>query len=257
MICINMIACIIQARTGSSRLPGKVMFKINQTDTLLSFVLRQVQSSKFIKKTIVATTNLPEDDLIESFLDEHEVLCFRGDPFNVLDRYYQCAKKFDIKTIIRITSDCPLVDPNIIDSIIQKFVKGNYDYATNCFPRMFPHGLDVEVFSFEVLEKIWNIAKLPSEKEHVTSYIYNHSEKFKIFNLRNDEDYSQLRITVDYEEDFQLIQKILLKIKNRPILLNHIVDLFKKEPELFLLNKKYKVNEGYLKSLKEDERFLN
>ncbi|MBA4717711.1 MAG: glycosyltransferase family protein [Nitrosopumilus sp.] len=233
-----MIGCIIQARTGSLRLPSKILKKIDQINTVLSFTVKQVKNSKIIQKIVVATTNLPEDDVLLNHTKELRVDYFRGNSFDVLDRYYQCAKKFSFSIIVRITSDCPLVDPIIMDEIISNFEKNknSLDYSSNVHPnRTFPHGTDVEVFSFETLETAWKEAKKPAEREHVTPYIYN-NKKFRLFNLTNQNNLSNFRWTIDYKEDLELIQKIISKIDARPILMNDILELLSKNPELIKIN---------------------
>jgi len=254
---LTMIGCIIQARTGSTRLPGKTMKKLNEIDTVLSFGINQVKSSKTIEKIVIATTDLHEDDLIFDYMEKLNIPCFRGKSKDVLDRYYQCAKKFDLSTIVRITSDCPLIDPLIIDDVVSYFLKNNkFDYVSNVHPvTTYPDGTDVEIFSFKTLEKAWNEAKKPSEREHVTPYIYN-SKKFILGNIKNSNDLSNLRWTVDHKEDLDLIKEIVDKIPKRPILMSDVIDLFSKFPHLQNINKDIKPNEGYLESLKEDEEFL-
>jgi len=252
-----MIGCIIQARTGSTRLPGKILKSVNQNDTVLSFGIKQVQSCKNIDQLVIATTNLPEDDVIVDYVEKLKIEYFRGSPKDVLDRYYQCAKKFSISIIVRITSDCPLVDPGIIDEVISNFLenKDKIDYVSNVHPiTTFPDGTDVEVFSFESLEKAWMEAKKPSEREHVTPYIYT-SKKFRLGEFINSKDLSNLRWTVDHEVDLVLISEIVRLIPNRPILMENILDLFSKHPELKKINQEIPQNEGYLKSLKEDINF--
>ena len=176
-----MIGCIIQARMGSSRLPGKVLMKSGNGMPLLYHVINQLRYCSKVKNLVIATTTNQEDDSIEKFANDNSVNIFRGKEKDVLDRYFQCAKKYSFSTIVRITSDCPLIDPQIVDKVIERFFSGNYDYATNTLIRTFPIGTDVEVFSFSVLETAWKNAQLPSEREHVTPYIYNHPEIFNIF----------------------------------------------------------------------------
>lgn len=252
-----MIGCIIQARLGSTRLPGKTMMMINENDTVLSFGINQVKSCKTIDKIVVATTDLPEDNMIVEYVEKLNIPCFRGESKDVLDRYYQCAKFFNFSTIVRITSDCPLIDPLIIDNVVSYFLKNNeFDYASTIFPiRTYPDGTDVEIFTFNTLEKAWNESKKFSEREHVTPYIYN-SKKFHLGSVTNSKDLSNLRWTVDHKEDLHLIKEIIDKIHKRPILMSDILDLFSKFPYLQDINKEFKSNEGYLKSLKEDEEFL-
>ena len=250
------IGCIIQARMGSTRLPGKVMMDVEKGKPVLYFVINQLQHCKLIDKIIVATTNLEEDNKIVEYCNDLDINCFRGSPNDVLDRYYRCAKEYSISTIVRIPSDKPLIDPEIVDRIIQVFKSDSYDCVTNFLPVTFPGGTEVEVLSFEVLQSAWKNAKLPSEKEHVTPYIYSHRDRFRIFNVANSEDLSQYSWAVDRIEDLNLVQQITSKIKKRPILMNDIIDLFKKEPQLPKINKNVWREEGNLKSLKEDEEYL-
>ncbi len=252
-----MIGCIIQARMGSSRLPGKVMMELTNSKPILYYVVKQHQFCNEIDKIIVATTNQKDDDIIENYANEHGVECFRGDSKNVLDRFYQCAKKYSLSTIVRITADNPFNDPTVVDSVIKKFNLNDFDYITNSKPRTFPQGISVEVFSFKALEIAWTNAKLLSEKEHVTPYIYNNSQDFKIFNYSLNNDLSHLRWTVDRKNDYELSKNIASKIQKLPITMNDILDLFEREPELIDINIVHDADEGYKKSLQEDQDLLN
>jgi len=251
-----MIGCIIQARMGSSRLPGKVLMKTDEGKPLLFYVIKQLQYSKKFEKIIVATTTNREDDVIEECVKTLGVECFRGNEKDVLDRYYQCAKKFSLSVIIRITADCPLIDPNIVDQVIEKFFSENFDYATNTLTRTFPDGTDVEVFSFDMLEKAWKNSVLPSEREHVTPFMRNKKNNFKLYNLESVMNLRDIRITVDRKQDYELVKKIISKVKKRPILLNDVSELLKNEPSLNEINQDITPNEGMIKSLKKDEIFL-
>jgi dTDP-glucose 4,6-dehydratase len=246
------ICSIIQARMDSTRLPGKVMMKIKDKP-LLYYDIDQVRASKLINKVIVATTTSPHDDVIEKAVNAIGFDVYRGSENDVLDRYYQTAKKFNVDVIVRITSDCPLIDPVVIDEVIQKFLDTQCDYCSNVQPPTYPDGLDVEVFSFAALERAWKEAKLMSEREHVTPYLWKNTDKFKIEKVVNDKDLNRYRLTVDQKEDFDLVALIYAKIRKRPILLNDLMELFKKEPELIQINAKYTRNEGYAKSVKEDK----
>ena len=250
-----MIGCIIQARMGSSRLPGKVLMESNHGKPLLYYVINQLQHCEKVKNLVIATTTNQEDDEIEKFANNNLVNIFRGSEKDVLDRYFQCAKKYSFSTIVRITADCPLIDPQIVDRVIEKFFSGNYDYAANTLIRTFPKGTDVEVFSFSVLERTWKNAHLPSEREHVTPYIRNQGI-FKIINVQNDKNISSLRLTVDRIEDFELIKQILKNISINPIHLGDILELFSRKPELIEINKHIDNNEGFSRSLKEDQEFI-
>lgn len=241
----------------STRFPGKVLMKVDKNKTVLHYVIEQIQYSKLIDNIIVVTTVQANDDAIEKLVKNMNIICFRGNSSDVLDRYYQCAKKFFIRTILRVTADNPLIDPTVIDKLIQKFDSTGCDLATNLYPRTFPQGTSAEVFSFDILENAWKNAKKPSEREHITLYFYNYPEKFKITNLKYNENLSHLRWTVDRKVDLKLVRLISKKIKQRPILMQAIINLLNKEPNLIKINSDYILDEGYLKSLKEDDEFFN
>ena len=251
-----MIGCIIQARMGSSRLPGKVMMKDDNGQPLLYHVINQLQYCTKVKDLVIATTTNQEADEIEEFANNNSLNIFRGKEKDVLDRYFQCAKKYSFLTIVRITADCPLIDPQIVDKVIEKFFSGKYDLSTNTLVRTFPIGTDVEVFSFNALEKAWKSAQLPSEREHVTPYIRNKGN-FKTVNVENDKNISNLRLTVDRMEDFKLIKEILNNISVSPIHLEDILELFLRKPDLIEINRHINHADGFNKSLKEDQEFIN
>jgi len=251
-----MIGCIVQARMKSTRLPGKTLLKIDTKNTVLDFVINQLSCSKQIEKIVIATTNLESDDIIENFVKKLNLQIFRGNSNNVLDRYFQCAKYFSFDIIVRITADNPLIDPNIVDDVITEFLTNSLDYITNTTPRTYPHGTEVEVFSFAALEKAWKNAEKPSEKEHVTPYFHNYKNKFKTSNVKYGENISNLRWTIDQKNDLILVRSIISKINKRPILLTDILELLSNEPKLLEINKNQPKDEGYLKSLKEDEEYL-
>ena len=252
------IGCIIQARIASTRLHGKAMLDVENQKPILYFVIKQLQECKLIDKIIVATTTNEEDNQIFNYTKNLGIDCFRGSSENVLDRYYQCAKEYSISTIVRIPSDKPLIDPEVVDSVISKFKNNSYDYVTTFSYKnpTFPSGAEVEIFSINALKKAWENAKLPSEKEHVVTYFTNHEEEFKMTCIKNSENLSHLRWAVDRIEDLNLVRKIVSKIKRRPILMKDIVDLLNKEPELLEINKSVNRKEGEMKSLKEDQEFL-
>jgi spore coat polysaccharide biosynthesis protein SpsF len=250
-----MIGCIIQARMGSSRLPKKVMKKIDNDYTVLDYVIQQIKSSENIEKIIVATTILEQDNVIYDYLCSQKYEVFRGSSEDVLDRFYQCAKKFSIDTVVRITADNPLIDPKIIDTAITEYKNGKYDLVTNTLKRTFPFGTEVEVFSFKILEKSWQNAKKPSEREHVTPFIWNKQNDFNIKNFEYKKNISHLRYTVDRIEDLELVKEIIKNIKTRPILLENILKLYENKSKIFEINKNIE-HDGYQKSLKRDEEYL-
>ncbi|MFA6304894.1 MAG: glycosyltransferase family protein [Patescibacteria group bacterium] len=251
-----MITAIIQARTSSSRLPGKVLLKLNG-QTVLEQVVRRVKKSKLIKDVIIATTTDKSDNKIVKLCKNKKIKFFRGDMNNVLDRYYQTAKKFNLKHICRVTSDCPLIDPDVIDLVAKKYLKTRAQYASSSRPKpTYPDGLDTEIFSFKALTRAWQEAQLLSEKEHVTPYIWKNPKKFKSVMVKNKKDLSALRWTLDEKIDFVLIKEIYRKLgkNNKIFLMADILNLLKKRPELSTMNTSIKRNAGYFKSLKEDKR---
>jgi len=237
----------------SFRLSGKVMMEPDGKNPIVYYVIKQLQNCKLLDNVVIATTNHPEDDVLAHFVKDMGISIFRGSSNDVLDRYYKCAKEFSFSDIVRITSDNPLIDPTIVDLVISKYLEGDIDYVSNCHPRTFPQGTETEVFSFRTLETVWKNAKNPSEREHVTPYIYNNPDKFKIFNVDYSQNLSHLRWTVDRENDFNLVQSLVMKIKKRPILMNDILELFEQQPDLKKINADYIMNEGYLQSLKDEK----
>ena len=243
---------IIQARTDSHRFPKKVLKRINNKP-LLYYVIERSKTSKLSKNVIIATTRKKSDESIVNIAKRMNVDLYRGPTKNVLKRFYECAVKFNVDPIIRITGDCPLIDSKIIDKHIKIFQTGNYDYVTNILDPTSPDGLDVEVFSFKLLKKLNKICKFKSEKEHVTSYIINNQKKFKIYNLKMKDDYSHIRLTVDEIEDLKLIKKIYqLKKPLMNFCLKEILDIIEKYPHLLKINSKHKRDEGYQLSLLKD-----
>ena len=253
----SMILGILQARVSSSRLPGKVLKTILGKEMLWHQVKR-IQRSKKIDKLVVATSTHSSDDNIERMCLENNIEFFRGDLNNVLDRFYQCAIKYSPSHIVRLTADCPLTDPEVIDKTIEKHLDTNSDYTSNGNPPSYPDGLDVEVVKFIALKKAWQCAKMPSELEHVTPYIRSHTEIFNNFNLVFEKDLSEHRWTVDEPEDFEFVEKIYLELykKNKNFNMQDILDLLEKNTHLKNINYHIERNEGALKSYEEDKEFL-
>jgi len=231
---------IVQARMGSTRLPGKVL-KVVEGKPLLEHIIDRLKFSNNIDKIVVATTALKEDDAVEELCKNLGAECFRGSAEDVLDRYYRAAIKYRADVIIRITADCPVIDPIIVDKIIDSYKRGagEYDYFSNIYPtRTYPQGLDVEIFSFKALEEAWENAVNASDREHVTPYIYMHPEKFRICNYKDKRNFSRYRWTVDTSEDLRLIKEIYgaLYKKNKMFLHDDILELMEKRPELPKIN---------------------
>ena len=207
------VVIILQARMGSSRLPGKPLKKV-LGKVLLSYQLERLRRVEFASELIVATTSKEEDNSIEELCLVEAIPCFRGSELDVLDRYYQAAKQFQAETVIRVTGDCPLIDPLVVDQVIEFYLNSfpKYDYVSNSLERTYPRGLDVEIFSFALLEQAAKEAKLKEEREHVTLYFYTHPELFSLGNLGQSKDQSYHRWTVDTPEDLDLIAKILMEL---------------------------------------------
>ena len=242
-----MITAIIQIRLNSSRLKRKALLKI-QNLTLIEHLFSQLSYSTQIDKKIIATTTESIDNDIEKLANNIGIQCFRGNSLNVLDRYYNCAKSFDIDTIVRISGDAPLIDPVIVDKTIEYYKKNNFDYVSNFFRRTFPIGTEIEIFSFKTLEKCWKTAQQSYEKEHVTPFIYEHPELFNIGFIEHSENLSNLHWTVDRIEDFNFVEIILQKIKERPVSMNQILNLLKLEPDLLKINGSIDPLESFKKS---------
>jgi spore coat polysaccharide biosynthesis protein SpsF len=200
--------CIIQARMGSTRLPGKVL-KPLLGKPMLWWVVQRVRKARYLDEVVVATTALDRDDTLADFCREQDIPCYRGSEDDVLDRYYQAARKFHATHIVRITSDCPLIDPGVIDCVAAAFFSAGprVDYASNITTRTYPRGLDTEVFSNAVLAQAWREDQ-SAWREHVTPYIHQQPEKFRLLEVSNRVDFSRFRWTVDTPEDFALIEQI-------------------------------------------------
>ena len=228
------ITVIVQARMNSTRFPGKVLEKINGL-SVLECLFDQLKYSKLLINKIIATTNNKEDDEIEKFGQLKGIQVFRGNDLDVLDRYYQCAKKNNLQNIVRITSDCPLIDPFIVDNVIEKYESNHYDYVNNFSKTRCPSGFEVEVFSFECLEKVWKNAK-DDEREHVTKNIYQNPNQFKIGSVIDKRSYFDLHLSVDTKNDLELIKIIYQKIDSKPISLHQILKIISSDSSILQIN---------------------
>jgi spore coat polysaccharide biosynthesis protein SpsF len=245
------IVAIIQARMGSRRLPGKVLADVCGKP-LLHYVVCRVRQSRTLSLFAVATSDHSTDDVIEMFCQTNVVPCFRGSQDDVLDRYYHAAKHFQANVIVRLTADCPLLDPVIIDDVVQTFLSGEFDYVSSA-PN-YPDGLDTEVFTLKALKQAWQEARLPSEREHVTPYITKNPGRFRVGSVKNDQDLSHMRWTVDEPQDLELVRQIYQRLLDKPIFgMADILALFQQHPDLYAINAGFSRNEGYQKSLREDE----
>ena len=251
-----MIYAIIQARMGSTRLPGKVMMDLCGFP-VIEHVVNRLNQSRLIDKIIIATSVDSNNQPIIDFCKKNDVSYFVGNEEDVLDRYYKTAldnNAEDEDIIIRITSDCPLIDACVVDKVIEEHISNNNDYTSNVLECSYPDGLDCEVFNFSVLKETWINSNLSSQREHVTLYIRDNPNKFKLGNVKNEVDLSDFRWTLDEKEDFIFINEVYknLYTKDSFFTMNDVVNLLNKKPELLEINSKFMRNEGLLKSLKED-----
>lgn len=231
------IAAIIQARMGSTRLPGKVLMDIAGKSMLMRTVER-VQRAKTVSEVIVATSDLDQDNAIVSECMRHTVPVFRGSETDVLDRYMKTAEHFQVDTIVRITSDCPLVDPGVIDRVVHSFIDGQAEFASNFFERTDPRGFDTEVVSFQALKRIHDTAKNPDHREHPTLLFYLERDQYKTTSSTGDENDSQYRLTVDTIEDLQLVRSVYTRLgEDGDFAWREIKRLFIEEPDLLDYNR--------------------
>lgn len=249
-----MTIAIIQARISSTRLPGKVLLTLADK-TVIEQVISRVSQAKKIDKIILATTTRKEDNALEQICLKAGIDCFRGSENDVLDRYFQAAKKFGGKNIIRITGDCPLIDPVVIDKVIDLYEVGGVDYATNVMPPTFPDGLDTEIFSFSALEKVWREANLASQREHVTVYLWQNPQIFRQRHLKNKIDLSARRWVLDNPEDYEFMKQVFAKLYflKPDFGMNDLLEFFAENPEIEKINNMIGRNEGLKKSIKEDK----
>lgn len=233
------VTAIIQARTTSTRLPGKVLVDI-EGKPMLWHVINRLKSSKKLNDIILAIPDTKENDILEKFAKENKVKYFRGSEEDVLSRYYEAAKKFEVGLVVRITSDCPLIDPRIVDLVIERHLNSKADYTSNTLKITFPRGFDTEVFNFDVLEKTYREAKKRYQREHVTPYIYEHPETFKLQNVeaRGKLRHPEFRLTVDRKEDLKLVREIYdyLYIPGNIFYIQEVINLLEKHPELARIN---------------------
>ncbi|MDC0074885.1 glycosyltransferase family protein [Alphaproteobacteria bacterium] len=244
---------IVQARMESKRFPGKVL-KVVKNKSLLELLLNRLIISKKINQIIVVTTKQESDNVIAKLVNNLGLNLYRGSTTNVLESFYNAALNYQAEIIVRITGDCPIIDPNIVDNIIEYYLSNNYDYVSNTINPTYPDGLDVEVFSFKTLRTAYNSTNLKHNTEHVTPYIKN-SNKFLLGSFENSNDYSENRWTVDYEVDFKLIEKIVSYFYPRiNFSMKEILEYKILNPEIFEINKHIKRNEGSSINEKEKEK---
>jgi len=233
------ICAILQARMTSTRLPGKVLMEISEKPIMLHIIERLKQCEK-IDNIILAIPSTSENDILEKYAKMYECHYFRGSETDVLLRYYHAAKKYNANNIVRITADCPLVDPKLIEQMVETFIDEQTDYMAIGIEGKFPRGLDAEIFSFKTLEKINTEAHHIYEREHVTPYIYEHPEYFKTKFIEASGKLRRpdIRLTVDTSEDFKLVKEIFKNLYKEEQLFytEDVIDFLDSHQELLSIN---------------------
>jgi len=247
---------IIQARMGATRLPNKVLMLLADKP-VLEHVIRRCRHAQLVDRVIVATTVDPQDLAVVNFVSGLGVSVFCGAASDVLDRYYQSARLFEIQHIVRITADCPMIDPDVIDLVIGRYFEEGADYAANILQPTYPDGEDVEVFGFDLLQRSWQEAQMLSEREHVTPYMIK-SKVSKKVNVAHDVDLSKHRWTLDEPRDYQKLSAVFdaLYQKDAFFHMNDIVQFLSKHPDIDRMNADIVRNQGYQKSLAGDRKVV-
>lgn len=246
-----MIAAIVQARMGSTRFPGKTLADI-AGEPMLGHVVGRAKRISCVDEVIIATSDNPGDDILVDFAERRGLRVYRGSELDVVDRIYGAARNFKVSVIVRVTPDCPLLDPYVSGLVVRKFLeaRSSLDYVCNTEPRTFPDGLDTEVFSLETLERLWREAHLPSEREHVTLYLWKYPEKFRVGHVTHHRDLSRLRWTVDEPSDLEFIRAIYARLGGLGCFgMGEVLAALEREPDLIEMNKSRIPNEGYYRSL--------
>lgn len=237
------VLAIIQARLNSQRFPKKVLQKINGK-TLIDILLTRLSKSKMISKIVLATTNNIIDDELALLVNNLGFDVYRGSENDVLDRFYKATEIYVPEFIVRITADCPMIDPEIVDEVIKQLIHTKSDYCSNNKPPTFPDGFDVEVFTFKSLKKAWEFSSKPYDREHVTPFIYNNPNKFKISTYSYHKNLSELRLTVDEKVDFEVVKKVFHEFESLKFSINDINKLYEIKPDIFMENNYIIRNQG-------------
>lgn len=233
------VVAIIQARMGSSRLPGKILMDL-AGEPMLARVVGRLRRARTLAEVVVATTVEPADEAVERLCAARGWACFRGSQDDVLDRYYRAAQQAGAEVIVRITADCPLIEPAVVDRVVQEFLdrRDELDHACNVWPRRtFPRGLDTEVFPWRTLDRLWHEDRDPATREHVTAYVYKHPELFRLHNVVNDTDLSGHRWTVDTPEDLALVRNLYGELGGDAFTWHDVLALLERRPEWRELNR--------------------
>ena len=249
-----MIAAPVQARLGSTRLPGKALMDVAGRP-LLSHLVERARRIPGLEAVVIATTERPGDRPLVAFAEAHGLPVYTGSEDDVLDRFHRAAERFGVSIVVRVTPDCPLLDPAVAGLVLRRFLDagGELDYASNTQPPTFPDGQDTEVFSAAALARAWREARLPSEREHVTPYIWKHPDRFRLANVRHAEDLSAMRWTVDEAADLEFVRRVFARLgADRPFGMGEVLDLLPRQPALLDINRSFTRNEGYARSVRAD-----
>jgi len=234
------VVAVVQARMGSSRLPGKVLREI-LGKPMLWHLINRLKAAELVDEIIIATSSNEGDKPIIKFAGENGIDCYAGSELDLVDRLYQTAKEYGANAIVRITGDCPLVVPLVVDKVIKYYLDGQdrFDYVSNINPRTYPDGLDTEIFSFQALERVWQEVTDSFRRERITTNFLEHPEKYRLGNVAHDRDLSYMRWTVDYQEDLDFVTEIYKRLyqEDKIFLMEDILSLLKKNPELMEINK--------------------
>lgn len=249
------VVAVIQVRMGSTRLPGKAFIKMHGK-TAIEWIIYRLSFSREIDQVVLSTSDTPENDPLEHLAQQLGLEYYRGSEQDLVDRLYQTAKKFQADAIVRITADCPLVDPEIVDQLVRIYrdTPDTVDHITNTFPPTYPDGLDVEVMPFSTLERLHKEVKNPLYREWITTTIMENPHTFQIVNISYTENFSYLRITLDYAEDLQLIEQIFMQLhkEGEVFTMNHMLDLFRRDSALIDINKQ-RIDQSILNNIRSSE----
>jgi len=239
------IALLVQARTGSTRLPGKVLRQVGGRP-VLAWMLDRLKTVKNVDTLAVITSVLPQDDAVDELCRKEGVLCFRGSETDLLDRHYQAGLFYNADAVVKVPSDCPLIDPGIVEKVVAIYRSNEFDYVSNLHPASWPDGMDVEVMSMEALEQAWKEADKPFQREHCTPFIWDQPERFALCNVwyETGEDLSKsVRLTLDYSEDLVLIEALIERLNTKhgggDYSVSRILDILEEEPRLKTINEQH------------------
>lgn len=232
------VGVVVQARLGSTRLPRKVLLDIHGAP-MLTHVIARASAATLVDRVIVATTTNPQDDALASWVSDAGHVVFRGDEHDVLDRYFQAARHHQLDVVVRVTSDCPLLDPGLLDDVVRAVLtsKTDVEFAANTLERSFPRGLDVEVVTMPALDRLWRTATEEHDRAHVFPYVYRHQDEFRVASVMNATDRSWMRWTVDTTADLEFVRAVAEGLGQMPTGWMDVVALLERRPELLALNR--------------------